>query len=115
MWLGIPIVVHMFTLNPLIDYLVSVYVYGVPGSFWEIYADEIGGYGRYGLGVGPLWYVAVLLVFAVIYAVWRRLVDWRATSSPAVAPATADSVAPGNVAIAIFALALGLATFIVRI
>ena len=39
--LGIPVVVYMFTLNPLVNYLLSKYVRGSSASFVESYAEAI--------------------------------------------------------------------------
>jgi glucan biosynthesis protein C len=112
--LGIPVVVYMFTINPLIGYLASRYAYGNTQSFVESYTAQTGGYVRYGLGVGALWFVALLLIFAVGYGLLRRLIKVLTLSAP---PRTraADAQPPSNLAIAGFALGLGLVTFAVRV
>jgi surface polysaccharide O-acyltransferase-like enzyme len=61
------------------------------------------------LGVGPLWFVAVLLIFSLVYVLWRLVFR-----SP-VSPPPSEGKAPSNLAIAGFALALGMLTFVVRI
>jgi len=53
-----------------------------------------------------MWFVVALLAFAVVYVIWRRFAKPMSDSKGA---------APGNAAIAIFALLLGLVTFVVRI
>jgi hypothetical protein len=57
-------------------------------------------------GAAQMWFVAALLFFAIIQVIWRRFAKPMANS---------DEPAPGNLAIAIFALVLGLVTFTVRI
>jgi len=88
-------------------YALAVTVRGFQGSLWNFLALYWGGYG--GLDVGPLWFVESLLIFAGIYTAWRLL------AKPATNRVPPDSRAPSNLAIAIFALALGVATFVVRI
>jgi hypothetical protein len=56
-----------------------------------------------------MWFVATLLVFALVYVLWRQL------AKPSSAPVQSNGEAPSNATIAIFALALGVATFVVRI
>jgi surface polysaccharide O-acyltransferase-like enzyme len=56
-----------------------------------------------------LWFVEALLIFSVFYALW-----WAVTK-PAAAKVSYEGLAPGNLAIALYALALGLITFVVRI
>ncbi|MFC2046026.1 acyltransferase family protein [Chloroflexota bacterium] len=113
--LGIPVVVYMFTINPLIGYLASRYIYGDSQSFAESYTAQIGGYVRYGLGVGALWFVALLLIFAIGYGLLRRLIEVRKPVAPEPASRAADARPPGNLAIAGFALGLGLVTFALRV
>ncbi len=64
---------------------------------------------NFSLGTGPLWFVEALLIFTIIYLVLRLLLK------PSVTPPQRDGKPPSNLAIAIFALLLGVVTFIVRI
>jgi len=105
--LGIPLLFYIIVIDPLISYALAVTVGGFQGSLWNLLALYWGDYG--GLGVGPLWFVESLLIFAGIYTAWRLL------AKPATNRVPPDSRAPSNLAIAIFALALGVATFVVRI
>jgi len=110
--LGIPLLFYMIIIEPLLVYVVMVNVDGFEGSLWQ-------GLARYfathywesiSLGTGPLWFVETLLIFAFIYVLWRRL----AKPQTPVPPQCEEKV-PGNLAIAVFALALGVVSFIVRI
>jgi hypothetical protein len=67
------------------------------------------------LGVDQLWFVVVLLVFAIAYALIRRLASATAPSAQQRSAPIADAQPPTNLVIAALALALGLVTFVVRI
>jgi len=61
------------------------------------------------IGGGPLWFISALLLFSVVYAIVRLLVPAR-PEKPAV-----ETSFPSNGAIAVFALMIALASFIVRL
>jgi surface polysaccharide O-acyltransferase-like enzyme len=63
----------------------------------------------YLIGIGPLWFVAMLLIFSFGYAAWRRLTRNRTTSS------MSRSSLPSYLHIGIFILALALVSYLVRI
>jgi peptidoglycan/LPS O-acetylase OafA/YrhL len=105
--LGIPLLFYIVIIDPLIVYAVAFSVRGIQVSFWDFLGQYYGNYR--GLGTGPLWFVETLLIFAIIYALWRLL------ARPAVTDAQRDGKPPSNLAIAVFALLLGVVTFIVRI
>ncbi len=54
--------------------------------------------------LGPLWFIAHLLVYALLYAAWRGL---GGPVAPRLAP-------PGHLAVLVYVLALGAVTFMVR-
>jgi surface polysaccharide O-acyltransferase-like enzyme len=91
----------------LLSYGLGITVWGYEGPIWAYISDYWKKYGV--LDVGPLWFVEALLIFCVAYALW-----WRLANRPA-QMASSEGTAPGNVAIAVFALVMGLATFVVRI
>lgn len=117
--LGIPWLIYEVIINPLVHYVVDVrggdghgsfYDCQFQGSFWQYLAEYPRNLGS--IGDGPVWFLEALLAFSIIYALWRLLagrayVSWNADPGPA-------SAVPGNGAIALFALAIGLATFVVR-
>ncbi len=104
--LGIPLLFYIVVIDPLLGFVLSRY-YGYQGSFGEFLSQQLGSYNR--LGVGPLWFVAALLIFSLVYVLWRLAIKPSATPPPS------EGKAPSNLAIAGFALALGLLTFVVRI
>jgi glucans biosynthesis protein C len=108
--LGIPIVLFVFVLGPLatipaFEYINSIAAPGEEMSYAALY--------RVSLGVGPLWFLEVLLFFALFYALWRR---FRRNEGGSQAQHTRTESNPPSVrAIALFALGLALATFVWRI
>jgi len=103
--LGIPLVVFYFVLGPLS----SIGFWQMPASLtgitspltWQAYPQL--------LGMGPMWFVALLLVFDFGYAAWRALSRNRAPS------AAREFSPPGYLGIDIFILALALASYLMRI
>jgi glucans biosynthesis protein C len=102
MRLGIPLLLYELLLQPLVVYLAG----GLPGSYW-------GFYGNFFLQMrgiyGVVWFLAVLLLFDLLYAGWWGLSKHRSSAS-----ATSGTF-PSSWAIAGFIFALGLVTFVVRI
>ena len=60
-----------------------------------------------------MWFVEALLILSILYAAWRLLT--KRTPLPPPPPLDSEAKAPGNLSIALFALAVGLVTFVVRI
>ena len=91
--LGIPLAVYVFLLNPLAElaaWLMPEDLTGLAGSAtWSDYPDLIG--------LGPLWFVAMLLVFSFGYAGYKSLAGGSGRT-----PARM----PGYAAIAVFAAVL---------
>jgi hypothetical protein len=105
--LGIPLLFYMVVISPLLEYRMALY-YNFQGSFGEFLSRFLEASVR-GLPVGPLWFVEALLIFSLFYVLWRLL------PKPGTTLALSESKAPSNLTIALFALALGLLTFVVRI
>jgi glucan biosynthesis protein C len=105
--LGVPLAFQLLIVGPMLSYGLGITVWGYNGSLWAY----IGEYWKHYelLDIGPLWFVEALLIFSFVYALW-----WWLTNPPA-QMVRSESEAPGNVAIAVFALAVGLTTFVVRI
>ena len=103
--LGIPLALYSWVINPLFWYAYSSQEIGMP--FWRFFPGEYFRSGEL-LGQGPLWFVEVLLIFSLAYVVWRLATRSR-LSQPAV-----EARFPANGAIALFALLLGMAGFLVR-
>jgi glucan biosynthesis protein C len=103
--LGIPIILFIFVLSPISSigyYLMPASLTGITTPLtWQAYPHL--------LGLGPLWFVAMLLIFSFGYAVWRRLTRNRTSSS------MSESSLPSYLRIGIFILALALLNYLVRI
>jgi glucan biosynthesis protein C len=108
--LGIPLALFFFVLGPIscIGYfLMPADLTGITtpltwGSYWHAYPAL--------LGMGPLWFVAMLLIFSLAYAAWRALTRNRsAASAHALEPA-----APGYASVGAFILVLALASYLTR-
>jgi fucose 4-O-acetylase-like acetyltransferase len=108
--LGIPVVFYWAVLNPLLVVVIRAWegdpVIPPDQSFLAFWTDH--------LGVGPMWFVEALLIFSMVYALWRLATARR--PRPRRSLETSEvSPAPGNGAMALFALGVGLVTFVVRL
>lgn len=117
--LGLPWLIYEALINPPIHYAVDVHGGDCLGALYD--CQYQGTFWRYlvefprlsaSFGDGPVWFLEALLLFSIFYALWRRLAR---PASPA-APHVTDQAGnvPGNAAIALFALAIGVSTFVVR-
>lgn len=94
--LGVPLVIGMLVVEPIARiglFLMPSQQTGITTPLsWAAYPEMIG--------LGPLWFVAMLLVFSLLYALWRRVIGKSV-------PLTARrSPTPWEVRLAILALAL---------
>ncbi len=105
--LGIPLVFYAVVINPLVTYWAAVHG-GYEGSFVQYVPTHVPDLTKASISV--LWFVEALLFFSLVYALVRLLTKaGRAREEPRVAPV------PSNRSIALFALLLGVVTFVVRI
>jgi len=117
--LGIPWLIFEVLINPLVHYAVDVhggdckgalYNCQFQGTFWQYLKEFPRVSGSF--GDGPVWFLEALLIFSVFYALWRVVTSKAAPPAPG-EPSQARP-APGNGAIALFALFIGLSSFVVR-
>lgn len=104
--LGIPTLIYMFILSPIagigVIYQMPAAVTGITTPLtWQQYPTLIG--------IGPMWFALMLLVFDFGYVTWRM-----ATKNRVEHPAT-DPVTPTYRTIAAFILVLALANYLLRI
>jgi glucan biosynthesis protein C len=100
--LGIPLLLYGLLLDPLVVYIAG----GLHGSYWSFYANylpQVRGV------TGPAWFIALLLLFSLVYAAWRGLTRHRTQTT------ARTGKLPSYRAIFGFIFALGLVTFVVRI
>jgi glucan biosynthesis protein C len=117
--LGIPWLFYEVVINPIIHYAVDVhggdckgalYDCQYQGTFWQYLREFPRTSGSF--GDGPVWFLEALLLFSLCYALWRLVAERLGRSAPG-EPGASRAV-PGNGAIALFALAIGLSSFVVR-
>lgn len=93
---GIPLLFYSFVLSPFMSFLVYRYAEGHPIN----YLQYLQGYDNW-IEFGVLWFVAALLVFTFIFVALRNV-------------KTGNSQLPGTGRILLFAIGLGLVSFLVR-
>ena len=106
--LWLPVGIFIFLINPFIQYaLISAGVLPSPNglpmttqAFLELFTNPFNG-----LGFGPLWFIEALFFFTLIYAGWRLTLK-----NP-----SKTRLIPRNLTIALFAIALGAVSFLVRV
>jgi len=106
--LGIPLAVFSWVINPLFIYVGKVLSEGLRMPLWRFFPGEYFKTEPL-IGAGPLWFVEILLIFSLVYVLWRLV----ARSRPA--HLAMETRFPGNGAIVLFALLLGVAGFLVRV
>jgi fucose 4-O-acetylase-like acetyltransferase len=109
--LGIPLILFAVVINPLVEYLVESHTGVFTGSYWSFVPPYVRNLDTSGVGI--MWFVEALLIFSIFYALWRLLMT--SVSAPGRRDVPDSASVPGNLAIALFALVLGLATFLVRL
>jgi glucans biosynthesis protein C len=103
--LGIPLIVYCWIINPLFVY---VYKYREVMPLWRFFPGEYFRGGQI-LGQGPLWFVETLLIFSLVYVLWRVATrSYKAKENK-------EAQFPRNGTIVLFTLLLGLAGFAVRL
>jgi glucans biosynthesis protein C len=105
--LGIPLALYSWIIRPLLIYLDP---FSGAGSvaFWDYFPGKYFDHNAL-IGAGPLWFIEILLIFSLVYVLWRMVSPGR-PSEPA-----AETPFPGNGIIALFAVLLGLVSFVVRL
>ena len=97
--LGIPLVVFMLVLGPIAS--IGLYYWtGITTPFFQLYPNLIG--------VGPLWFVAMLLLFDFGYVIWRYN---RPPVQPSAQPLEHIFRPPSYLAVGLFILALALVSY----
>lgn len=106
--LGIPLALYSWIIRPVLVYFDPVRFPGARLPFWRFLTDQYLK-DEAVFGAGPLWFIEVLLIFSALYIVWRLIIQPRQVKS------SAQTSFPGWGSIAIFALLLGIVTFLVRL
>ena len=119
--LGIPLLLYIFLVNPILTYI--PYALGLPnfgsfpkpqGSFLNYYFSQfqslevfIGFLTR----TGPMWFLYLLLIFTVVYTLWRQItkIDSLQKRIPK------EFSIPKYFYLLLFAIGLGFLTFLTRL
>lgn len=99
----IPLAFYEIIIFPVIRYLVRVND-GFQGSLWNHLAEHFGKLQT--IADGPVWFLLSLMIFSFFYALLRVIAQTEKNEPTSV---------PDNLTITIFAFALGIVTFIVRL
>lgn len=100
--LGIPLIFYSFVFSPFLSYL--VYYFGKGQHIG--YLQFLRNYDNW-IEFGVLWFVAALLIFTFIYMLWRSITQKAAGYTTLPVPTTGR--------ILLFALTLGIISFLVRV
>jgi len=104
--LGIPLAAFSWVVNPVFCYW--FFHWSQKMSFWSYLTGQYFAGGTI-IGQGPLWFVEVLLIFTLVYAVWRLLAPRAPLASVTATPFPRDR------AVVLFAVGLGVAAAVLRI
>ena len=103
--LSIPLIIFIFVLNPI----ASIGYWQMPASLTGITTPLTWQAYPHLLGMGPMWFLAMLLIFTLGYAAWRMLTKNRTSYS------MSKSSLPSYLLIGVLILALALVSYLVRI
>jgi surface polysaccharide O-acyltransferase-like enzyme len=106
--LGVPLLIYSWIISPLtwmvITYVTQGQLLPLGDYFPGVKFESI-------IGAGPLWFVEALLIFTLVYVAWRKIMRPNAP----VPPVQTDSRFPSSKAIALFAVLMAAATFVIRL
>ncbi|MDB4769086.1 acyltransferase family protein [Saprospiraceae bacterium] len=100
--LGIPLIFYALTISPLIIFLTTKFNEGKVMSILEFFKTENW------LTFGPLWFIAALLIFTAIAITLR-------TKDRTIRASKSDIQTPNKSNILLFAISIGIISFVVRI
>jgi surface polysaccharide O-acyltransferase-like enzyme len=105
--LGFPIILYVLIFDPLITFGIKSVILGFQESFFDYFPQHFRDYRT--LGIGPMWFIEGLLVILILYALTRLVLNpGTVVSSKEINPVS-------NKAIIIFAVSVGVFTFLLRI
>jgi len=99
--LGLPLLFYSFIFSPVLNFLIYRFGYNKPATFMQY----LKGYDNW-IDPGVMWFVAALLIFTLLYVVYMQILNQKEGKTYSL---------PCNNKILLFALILGIISFIVRI
>lgn len=113
--LGAPTLLYMLAIHPFILLGLNPWraEFGPAGEFYLHYLVS----GRVWRSSGPLWFTLALLIFSLVLAAWRAVRPAPAASGlgPSAGAVSGPAATPTGRRLLLFGLALGLASFLVRL
>jgi len=110
--LGVPCIVYIVIVNPILSYVAWIQKGGFEGSFWEFLQQYVKFYRS--LDVGVLWFVEALLIFSLMYMLWQLADKIKPVKSWKISISAHIPDVPSNVQIAWVAFILGILVFVDR-
>jgi len=105
--LGIPILFFVYLVSPVMRLLLRFILYGRPLSLAEL--NVIYRSLDFGIELGPMWFVILLLIFSTLYTLWHLLLK----KFPQYLKV--KYFYPNGYKLILFAILIGVATFLTRI
>ena len=99
--LGVPLLFYSFILSPFVSYLVYYFTENRIN-----YLQYLSGYDNW-IEFGVLWFVAALLIFTLVYILWRKFVRPHRFTEKLPVPSLSHII--------LFAVVLGVVSFLTRI
>jgi len=99
--LGLPLLFYSFIFSPVLNFLIYRFGYHKQATFIQY----LKGYDNW-IDPGVMWFVAALLIFTLLYVVYMQVFNKKESHHYAL---------PGNNKILLFALAIGMISYMVRI
>ncbi len=100
--LGVPLIFYSLVFSPFLSYLIYYFAKGQHIT----YLQYLGGYDDW-IEFGVLWFVAALMLFTFAYTLWRSITQKAGTRAKIPVPTAGR--------ILLFALTLGIISFLVRV
>jgi hypothetical protein len=105
---GLPLIIYTFVINPVTElgmFLMPPEMTGITNPLtWNVFQAMYPGL----IGLGPLWFVAILLIFTLGYGIWRILAKKETSQT------SSKETKPTYLGIVIFILGLAAVTFLLR-
>jgi glucan biosynthesis protein C len=104
--LGIPTLIYMLAIHPLVVYWMLHDYYGIKTTFAQGYGHYLTSFRFIG-NSGPMWFTFALLIFCLIYGLLRVSVRSKPVNTP-------QAALPAHTQVVLLGLVMGLCTFLVR-
>ena len=113
--LGIPIILFVVFVAPFIYSFQAVMVFDIETPLIDFYLQQLES--RAYFGIGPLWFLQALLIFAILYVIIQEFYErlYKAKFSPQNKSRVNTEEFPRNEQIFLVIFILGVSTFVIRL